>query len=321
MKTAPPVLILGWLLAGGPPAVRAQSQLGMAEPAGAKVRFDAVSIKPCRNASAGGGGSVNGSPGRLSLECITVEHLIVDAYLGFPNGKPWPVRNGMSIMPIPPRQAQQAVKGGPGWVTSDRFTIDAKAEGGASMEMMRGPMMQEVLKDRFKLTIHRETREAPVYDLMVAKDGPKLQPAKQGSCTSLDPAKRPPPPRAPGRPPTIICGGLHVSQKGGLDGEGVTLDFLCYTFSRALDRDVIDQTGLSGIYEIHLALTFADLSFSNGGRGGMGVGSGDAGATPVASEPGGSIFDAVRKLGLQLQPGKRLAEFIAIDHVEKPSEN
>jgi hypothetical protein len=78
-----------------------------------------------------------------------------------------------------------------------------------------------------------------------------------------------------------------VSQNGGLGGEGVILGFLCYRFSRALDRDVIDKTGLAGIYDVHMT------------------------PTSVSATEGGE----------ESESGQRLAEFIAIDHVEKPSEN
>src|SRR5918996_1645005 len=71
--------------------------------------------------------------------------------------------------------------GGPSWVRSDRYEVDARAEGTATFEQMR-PMLQSLLADRFKLTLHRETRQLPVYDLLPAKDGLKMAPMKEGSC-------------------------------------------------------------------------------------------------------------------------------------------
>jgi len=93
------------------------------------------------------------------------------------------------------------ISGGPEWIDSERYDIDAKAERIAKSEMMQGPMLQALLEDRFKLKIHHGTREIPVYNLTVAKDGSKLQPFKEGSCTPNDFLLNPfPPPLVPGRP-------------------------------------------------------------------------------------------------------------------------
>ena len=72
------------------------------------------------------------------------------------------------------------VIGGPGWIDADRYNIDAKAEPPPAVNMeyrdLQLQRLQTLLRDRFNLTIHRETKELPVYDLTVAKGGPKLQP-------------------------------------------------------------------------------------------------------------------------------------------------
>jgi uncharacterized protein (TIGR03435 family) len=77
---------------------------------------------------------------------------------------------------------------------SDRYLIDAKPERAAGQEMMNGPMMQALLEDRFRLKIHRETREVPAYALTAPKGGTKLQPFQQGSCLLIDFTKYPTPP-------------------------------------------------------------------------------------------------------------------------------
>jgi uncharacterized protein (TIGR03435 family) len=71
--------------------------------------------------------------------------------------------------------------GGPSWVRSDRYDVDARAGGSATFEQMR-PMLQSLLADRFKLTLRRETRQLPVFDLVAAKDGLKIAAMKEGSC-------------------------------------------------------------------------------------------------------------------------------------------
>ena len=84
------------------------------------------------------------------------------------------------------RQFGQPIKRSPAWLRSDRYTIDARAAGPESIAMMRGPMMQALLEDRFKLKIHREDREVPVYELTLAKGRSKLRRAKEGSCIPQD---------------------------------------------------------------------------------------------------------------------------------------
>jgi uncharacterized protein (TIGR03435 family) len=74
------------------------------------------------------------------------------------------------------------IGGGPAWINSARYTIEAKAEADTSRGMMQGPMLQALLEDRFKVRIHRGTREVPVYELIAAKGGPKLTPFQEGSC-------------------------------------------------------------------------------------------------------------------------------------------
>jgi uncharacterized protein (TIGR03435 family) len=107
------------------------------------------------------------------VNCGTLELLIRQAYVTYANG----TVNFTSTVPI---------EGGPGWINSDHYEINAKAEDGASRELMSGPMMQALLEDRFKLKLHHETRETPVYSVTVAKTGLKLHQLEDGGCTPLD---------------------------------------------------------------------------------------------------------------------------------------
>ena len=180
-------------------------------------KFEVASIRACKagdvaparggKSGRGGAGRVSGSPGRLNVECRTVASLIRDAYLSYPSGEPWPQPVG-SLTPVAPvsdRLRGQEIKGSPAWVNADRYTIEAKAEGPQSLEMMRGPMMQAPLEDRFRLKMHREVREIPVYELTVDKGGPRLKTAQAGSCVVVD--RDHPPPELPSGQFPRICGG------------------------------------------------------------------------------------------------------------------
>ena len=275
----------------------------------APPKFDVVSIKPCKTVPRNGG-STNTSPGRVSLECTTMEGLIRNAYLAYPDGKPWPIQNGLKT-PMPHHHSQEALKGMPAWVKSEHFTIDAKADRPAGMEMMMGPMMQTVLKERFKLVFHKERRDVPVFELAAAKGGAKLQLMKEGGCAMMTPADA-----KSGKPTKTFCGSFAASEHGGIDVYGVGMDHFCWRLSLGLDRDVINKTGLTDVYDFHLDMTFAEL-----GMGPRQAAGGDGGAMPSASDPSGTLSSALRKLGLQLQPGKAPMDFLVIDHVEIPAGN
>ena len=141
----------------------------------AKPKFEVASIKECKNTDQAPP-SIS-SPGRVSLGCWPLWRLIGDAYETFADGKVDPLK---PLVPLPLDSA-------PAWVNSARYSIDAKAEGPESGAVMRGPMMQTLLEDRFQLKVHRETKEVPAYIMTVAKGGPKLQRTIDGSCNSVDP--------------------------------------------------------------------------------------------------------------------------------------
>jgi uncharacterized protein (TIGR03435 family) len=297
---------------------------GLAQPQPRTVpapKFEVASIKPCKvsditpstGKSGGGGGRIRFYPGRLNAECTTIATLIRNAYLGFPNGTPWPIEpeTGLQIRPTI-RQFQIApIDAAPAWVNSDRYTIEAKAEGTPNAEMIRGPMMQALLEDRLKLKLHRETRQIPVYVLTVAKGGPKLQAAKAGGCIRDDPGVDPEPP--PGQPFPHICGMWGGSPTDeGMNTYGQTMRRLCFQFSAWLDRDVIDNTAIAGAFDIHFDFSGKDI--------GLGIARDPDAPTP-ASDAFGAISAAVQKVGLKLESTKGPSQFLVIDHVERPSEN
>ncbi|MGA3242935.1 MAG: TIGR03435 family protein [Bryobacteraceae bacterium] len=278
------------------PAIRAQSA------AAATLKFEVASVKPCKTEDGGGGGRMGGgggspSPGRLHLTCRTVMDLVRMAFLQYADGKSTP----------PGRHVP--VSGGPAWIDSDRYDIDATAEGAPGQAMMSGPMIQALLEDRFKLKIHRETREVPVYAMTVSKGGARLQVGQPGKCFTWNPGHPvPPSQRPPGLSP---CGVFAPSPaKDGSYMYGTTLANFCVQLSLVLDRDVIDKTAIAGVFDIHVEAPPADDP------------AGDATypASPTDAL-GSAIFDAVQKLGLKLEPAKGSGELLVIDRVEKPSGN
>lgn len=149
--------------------LQAQSASSPATP-----KFDVVSIKPCRLGVAKGGDS---SPGRLTIGCRLLADtdntgLIQVAYNRYAGG----YLNSLRVIPI---------EGAPDWIHSEAFEIDAESDGHPGLLMMQGPMMQAVLEDRFKLKIHRETRQGPVYELALGKGSTKLKPFREGGCTPV----------------------------------------------------------------------------------------------------------------------------------------
>ena len=247
--------------------------------------FDVASVKP--SASASDRALVQAVPGRLLMENFAPRTLIVLAY-------------GVG---------DYQVAGGPSWIASDHFDVQAKAEGDATVQQMEGPMLQSLLVERFKLAFHRETQQLPVYELTRAGGNAKLQATKEGSCTtySLDaPAPRA---AAAGAPGTTFCGFPHITQNGtnrALDGKGVSMATLAGNIARFVRRSVIDKTGLTGTYDLHLEWTDAPLN--------------DIPNPDISNRP--SVFTAVtEQLGLKLESAKGPVEVIVIDHMERPSQN
>jgi uncharacterized protein (TIGR03435 family) len=219
-----------------------------------------------------------------------------------------------------------------------RFDILAKMPEGANKDQVP-EMLQALLADRFKLVIHRESKEQPVFALLVGKNGPKLK--------ESPPDPEPPPgddPNAPkgGNSPVQwkMDGGRGAVVSGGPSGktrvemgpngtmhfemEKMPVSALCEFLGRFLERPVIDMTELKGNYQVGLDLTMEDLR-AVARSAGVTIPGGDAGKGPAdaASDPSGSsIFNTVQQLGLKLEPRKAPVEMIVVDHVEKtPTEN
>src|ERR1022692_715118 len=121
-------------------------------------RFEVATIR--LNTDCAGGGREQLSPGRFGIECVCLREVIRVAYGNV--GGPSPAR-------LPD------VLGGPGWIDTDRYNIQATASGNAGLDQMYGPMMRALLEDRFRLKLHDEVRRLPVYNLTVLKKAAKLK--------------------------------------------------------------------------------------------------------------------------------------------------
>jgi uncharacterized protein (TIGR03435 family) len=253
--------------------------------------FEAASVRPNKNCP---GPQTRILPGRLAVNCASLLDLITFAY---------GVRTDQ-------------VAEGPSWISYDRYDIEATAAGNTSGAQIAGTMFQALLEDRFKLTLHREMRQLPVYALAVAKSGLKLRPSQDGSCTAFSPDSPPVRP-ATGMARLPFCGYPRTGRNGltwNMDGEGITMGALAENLSRLqLGRGVIDATGLAGSYGVHLKWTGDPLA----------AGTLDNASSPPASDDGlqPSLFTALRELGLRMEASNGPVEVLAIDHVERPSKN
>jgi bla regulator protein blaR1 len=203
------------------------------------------------------------------------------------------------------------VSGGPRWTNADRFDVQAKggdaAGAGPGRLFTEIPKLQTLLQERFKLVIHRETRELPIYELTVAKDGFKLQPLKDGACVPRDPQVR-----GAGRNPLGTCGYLGFG-RGTLEAASMRMSELADAFSMLTGRTVVDKTGIAGTFRVQLTY-IPDESLTR-----------LAGPPPnpaTRASDGPDLFTAMQEqLGLKLESAKGPVPVIVIDSVERPSEN
>jgi len=174
----------------------------------------------------------------------------------------------------------------------DTVANQMKALSRDQRRLLNQQMVQQLLADRFKLAVHRETKELPAYALVVAKSGPKLTATKDTG------------------------GGKGTSSGDGhLTATGLTMARLAQTLtqilSRELGRVVIDKTGIVGEYDLSLTWTPDDRSAAAANT-----------SKDTPDLPGPSIFTALQEqLGLKLESTKAPVETLVIDHIEEPSAN
>lgn len=186
----------------------------------------------------------------------------------------------------------------PGWMDSDRYDVEAKAPAGVDQSPLRLRLMfRTLLTDRFKLALHRESRDADGYILTVARGGPKLHPSDNPGCVPS---------------PENQCGGMRVSP-GMVYAKSGNLPLLATILSGALGRPVIDGTGLTGAFDFQLEWTPDHTLPTNPEE------------MPVqpSSDPSHPFLAAAlqEQLGLKLESKKGKIEMVIIDHAEKPSGN
>jgi len=246
-------------------------------PAATPPQFEVASVKLSKSGAPGG--NVQLTPGRFRGSDLALQWLILVAYKigGF-----------------------QLSGDLPGWTLSERFNIDAKSESPASDDTTL-LMLQNLLEQRFKLTMHRETKEGPVYVLTVAKNGIRMQP---GTCVSTvaDLPNECGNSHSGGSIQTLDWRVVHISVP-----DGVGYRSLAAQLSNTLGRTVIDKTGLIGTYDVHLRWT-SD--------------SAPTGASPPDDSATPSLFTAIEEqLGLRLTAARGPVEYVIVDYVERPSPN
>ncbi len=206
------------------------------------------------------------------------------------------------------------ISGGPGWIDTDGFDIEAKAaDPKVSIDGLR-PMLQSLLEDRFQLKVRRETREVPVYALTLPKGPSKLPEAKEGGCREIDPGKPLPPPPPPGQFPPTPCGGFFMGPNH-LEGGRISMTQLANALTNILGKPVIDKTEFTGTFDVKLDFTPEGTAFNSGPAP-----AGLPGPNFDSSMP--TIFTTLQDgLGVKLESTKGPGNMLYIDHVEKPSEN
>jgi uncharacterized protein (TIGR03435 family) len=223
---------------------------------------------------------------------------------------------------------------GPDWLgpTAQRFDVLAKMPEGANKDQVP-EMLQALLADRFKMAIHRTSKESQVYALLIGKNGLKMKesvpdtpvaPAAGGDApkadtnmkitTSQDKATITNSPMGTVKQ-SMVDGVLHM------EASKMPMTLLIEQLSRFMDHPVVDMTGLTGTYQVVLDISPEDIRNAMRSAG-VAMPAGAGGAADTAAEPGSSVTASLQQLGLRLETRKMPLELIVIDHLEKlPTEN
>jgi uncharacterized protein (TIGR03435 family) len=254
-------------------------------PAAPLAEFEAVSIKPSKSGDRPGGMHASRG-GRLNAANVTLGELIRWAYQ---------VRDSQ-------------ISGAPGWVNSERYDVAAKADGNPRYDALQPELetlFQSVLVDRFKLAFHRETKELPVYSLVVAKNGPKIQAVEEGDCPEVPTPENP-------------CRFLRRTNFAQLTAQKAPMAALAIVLATTTNTSVADKTGLKGSFSYKLDWR----PYLQAPEPPLG---GNQPVPLVAFDPasfGPAISTALQEqLGLKLDSSKGPVEILVIDHAERPSEN
>ncbi len=205
--------------------------------------------------------------------------------------------------------------GAPAWIDTERYDIDAKATAGAiptgmserDRNLKMGLMLQSLLADRFKLAIHRETKELPVYDLFVLKSGLKLPRAKKAEKDCPEVSTR-----------ENNCHMLMGGQGGGIQGNTITIAELVDFLQMWTDRPVINKTDVTGLFDIDVRQGWVPMR----GRPAPPAGQQPTAEDLAFADPTRPTLNAVLgTIGLKLEPAKGPVEILVVDHIERPSGN
>jgi uncharacterized protein (TIGR03435 family) len=210
--------------------------------------------------------------------------------------------------------------GAPSWLDSDLYETHAKTSDSVAEKLEKlspdersdayREMLKTLLAERFKLTIHRETKEIPIYELSIAKNGIKLQEAKPGD-TYANGIMGANGPRGAG----AVRTGTEADGHKFILAQAVPIPYLISVLTSELSSRVADRTGLTGKYDFTLRWTPES-------PGQMAEGSPVSGAAVSTDASGLPLFTAVQdELGLKLEPRKSRIDAIVIDHIERPSGN
>jgi uncharacterized protein (TIGR03435 family) len=243
--------------------------------------------------------------GRLVVNGATLQALIAYAYA---------VRNFQII-------------GGPNWMTTDRWDIEARAEEGTVAPLTGPPdpnrpspvgiRLQSLLEDRFNLKLHRDTRELPIFELSQAKGGSKLK--LSDDQTPLKPPEPGPGPRAPQAGAPMPRGSMSMMIGGGeLEARAMAVTNLASSLAQIVGRTVIDKTELTGLYDFKLKWTpeVGQTIVGPAGPPPPGV------LLPPVDPSGPSLVTALQdQLGLKLDSTKGPVQVLVIEAVQKPTEN
>ena len=231
--------------------------------------FEVASVKP--NKTGTRGGRVNTEPGRLTITNLSLRTCIQTAF----------------------RLQDYQLSGGTASIEDEAYDIFAKAPSAVGDDQLM-LMLRRLLADRFKLKVHRETKEVNGFALVAGKSGLKLHEMQ------------------------VAGKGWVRIGPGSIEGQEVSISRLAEILSARLGRPVVDLTGIKGVFDLNLNWT-PDLS--------MAKNSAESKESPAvvdakSDSSGQSIFSALQEqLGLRLEARKVPAEIVVIDHVERPSEN
>ena len=265
--------------------------------------FEVATIKPASPQP----GPSSASPAEVHISSVTVRNLIEQAY-----GIPWTSAENERVL------------GGPAWLDTNHYDIVARIPGDLAEARQRlsrdqqkqqiSLMLQSLLAERFHLKLHFETRVLTVYALVVAKPNPHLvQSANQAEHTAQE---SPAPIPLPSKPEDLRHGilVLYNGQSAQMTARQVSLDDLVHWFagySEVGGRPVVNQTGLSGLYDFTLRWTRQSLAVPP-----------QPGSSDAADSDAPSLLTALPdQLGLRLKPTKAPVEVILIDHTDPPTEN